>query len=126
MVASLDSPNMIAFFEAERIYPDVAAQRWYERLVGLDDHKARLLIELEMLLYPERLEQWSKRYHGGQVLRICELYGNRVPLILLEGDVGTGKTAFAETIRGWVARPIGAGRQVSILQINTQVPGTAH
>ena len=124
MVASLDSPNMIAFFEAERIYPDVAAQRWYERLVGLDDHKARLLIELEMLLYPERLEQWSKRYHGGQVLRICELYGNRVPLILLEGDVGTGKTALAETIGDALARQIGEGRQVHMLKINTQVRGT--
>ncbi len=124
MVASLDSPNMIAFFEAERIYPDVAAQRWYERLVGLDDHKARLLIELEMLLYPERLEQWSKRYHGGQVLRICELYGNRVPLILLEGDVGTGKTALAETIGDALARQIGDGRHVHMLKINTQVRGT--
>src|SRR5258708_36037601 len=99
MVASLDSPNMIAFFEAERIYPDVAAQRWYERLVGLDDHKARLLIELEMLLYPERLEQWRKRYHGGQVLRICEQYGKRVPLILFEGDVGTAKKPLAQPIR---------------------------
>jgi AAA+ superfamily predicted ATPase len=124
MVATLDSPNMIAFFEAERIYPDVAAQRWYERLVGLDDHKARLLIELEMLLYPERLEQWSKRHHMGQVLRICELYGNRVPLILLEGDVGTGKTALAETIGDALARRIGSGRQVHMLKINTQIRGT--
>ena len=124
MVATLDSPNMISFFEAERIYPDVAAQRWYERLVGLDDHKARLLIELEMLLYPERLEQWSKRHHAGQVLRICELYGNRVPLILLEGDVGTGKTALAETIGDALARRIGDGRQVHMLKINTQVRGT--
>jgi AAA+ superfamily predicted ATPase len=124
MVATLDSPNTIAFFEAERVYPDIAAQRWYERLVGLDDHKARLLIELEMLLYPERLEQWSKRYHGGQVLRVCELYGNRVPLILLEGDVGTGKTALAETIGDTLARQAGEGRQVHMLKINTQVRGT--
>jgi AAA+ superfamily predicted ATPase len=124
MVATLDSPNMIAFFEAERVYPDIAAQRWYERLVGLDDHKARLLIELEMLLYPERLEQWSKRYHGDQVLRVCELYGNRVPLILLEGDVGTGKTALAETIGDTLARQAGEGRQVHMLKINTQVRGT--
>ena len=124
MIPTLDPPNMIAFFEAERIYPDSAAQRWYERLVGLDDHKAQLLIELEMLLYPERLEQWSKRYHGGQVLRACELYGNRVPLILLEGDVGTGKTALAETIGDALARRIGAGRHVHMLKINTQVRGT--
>ncbi len=124
MITTLDSPNMIAFFEAERVYPDISAQRWYERLVGLDDHKARLLIELEMLLYPERLEQWSKRCHGGQVLRICDLYRNRVPLILLEGDVGTGKTALAETIGDALARQIGEGRQVHMLKINTQVRGT--
>src|SRR6266571_5644640 len=124
MEATLDLPNMIAFFEAERVYPDIAAQRWYERLVGLDDHKALLLIELEMLLYPERLEQWSKRYHGGQVLRICDLYRNRVPLILLEGDVGTGKTALAETIGDALARQIGEDRQVHMLKINTQVRGT--
>ena len=124
MVATLNPTNMIAFFEAERIYPDIAAQRWYERLVGLDDQKARLLVELEMLLYPERLEQWSKCYHDGQVLRICDLYGNRVPLILLEGDVGTGKTALAETIGDALARQIGEGRQVHMLKINTQVRGT--
>lgn len=124
MVATLDSPNMVAFFEAERVYPDSAAQQWYERLVGLDDHKARLLIELEMLLYPERLEQWSKQYHGGQVLRICDLYHNRVPLILLEGDVGTGKTALAETIGDALARQIGDGSHVHMFKINTQVRGT--
>src|SRR6266516_1829620 len=124
MVATLDPPNMIAFFEAEHIYPNIAAQRWYERLVGLDDHKARLLIELELLLYPERLEQWSKRYHSGQVLQICDLYSNLVPLILLGGDVGTGKTALAETIGDALARQIGEDRKVHLLKINTQVRGT--
>src|SRR5260370_15162100 len=77
-----------------------------------------------MLLYPERLKEWSKRYHGGQVLRICDLYRNRVPLILFEGDVGTGKTALAETIGDALARQIGEGRQVHMLKINTQVRGT--
>jgi AAA+ superfamily predicted ATPase len=124
MVTTVDYPKTITFFEAERIYPDNNAQRWYERLVGLDDHKTRLLIELEMLLYPERLEQWSKRNHAGQVLQICELYRNRVPLILLEGDVGTGKTALAETIGDALARQIGENRHVHMLKINSQVRGT--
>src|SRR5260370_14180197 len=77
-----------------------------------------------MLLYPEGLKEWSKRYHGGQVLRICDLYRNRVPLILFEGYVGTGKTALAETIGDALARQIGEGRQVHLLKINTQVRGT--
>lgn len=66
--------------------------------MGLDDYKRRLSIELEMLLYPELLESWSRKYHQGKVLRLCEQLRDRVPLVLLEGDVGTGKTALAETI----------------------------
>ena len=51
----------IQFFELEREYPNDEAQDWYNRLVGLDDHKRRLLVELELLLYPERVEEWSQR-----------------------------------------------------------------
>jgi hypothetical protein len=57
------NPSGISFFEAECTFPDDAAQSWYESLKGLDDHKEKLLLELEMLLYPERLEAWSKRHH---------------------------------------------------------------
>jgi len=124
MVTTLETSTIHTFFEVERVYPDDMAKGWYERLVGLDEHKARLLIELEMLLYPERLVQWSKANHNGQVLRLCELYRNRVPLILLEGDVGTGKTALAETIGDALARHIGGGKHVHLLKMNTQVRGT--
>lgn len=112
------------FFEAERDYPDDAARAWYERLVGLDEHKQRLVLELEMLLYPERLEQWSRTHHGGRVLQACAHYRTRVPLILLEGDVGTGKTVLAETVGDALARHIGDGAHVHLLKINTQVRGT--
>ena len=49
---STRTDSLLSFFEAERTYPNDAARAWYERLVGLDDHKTRLLIELEMLLHP--------------------------------------------------------------------------
>jgi AAA+ superfamily predicted ATPase len=118
---STRSDSLLSFFEAERIYPNDAAKAWYERLVGLDDHKARLLIELEMLLHPELIVNWSKKHHH-KVLRICELQENRVPLVLLEGDVGTGKTALAETIGDSLARK--TGKRTHLLKINTQVRGT--
>jgi len=124
MVTTLNTPTLLSFFEVERVYPDDTARNWYDRLVGLDDHKERLLIELEMLLHPERLEEWSRRYHHGQLLRLCELYRNRIPLILFEGDVGTGKTALAETIGDALARRIGGDTHVHLLKINTQVRGT--
>lgn len=124
MVTTLNPTTLLLFFEVERVYPDDTARNWYERLVGLDDHKKRLLIELEMLLYPERLEEWSRRYYHGQLLRLCELYRNRIPLIILEGDVGTGKTALAETIGDALARRIGGDTRVHLLKINTQIRGT--
>ena len=110
------------FFEVERAYPNKEALAWYESLVGLDAHKEQLLVELEMLLFPERLAGWSKKHHGGRVLRLAESLGGRVPLVLLEGDVGTGKTALAETIGDALARSVGG--KVRLLKVNTQVRGT--
>jgi AAA+ superfamily predicted ATPase len=113
--------SLLSFFEAERTYPDGAARAWYNRLVGLDDHKSRLLIELEMLLHPDAIVNWSKKHHR-KVLRLCELQQNRVPLVLLEGDVGTGKTALAETIGDPLSRL--TGKKTHLLKINTQIRGT--
>jgi AAA+ superfamily predicted ATPase len=123
MRVSQDPSQLVKFFEFEKVFPDKVAQSLYERLVGLDDHKARLLIELEMLLYPEQLEAWSIKHHG-YVLRLCEQQRNRVPLILLSGDVGTGKTVLAETIGDALARRIGEEARVHLLKINTQIRGT--
>lgn len=114
----------IQFFELEREYPNDEARDWYNRLVGLDEHKRRLLIELELLLYPERVEDWSKKHHK-RVIRLCELLRQRVPLVLLEGDVGCGKTALAETIGDALARGTG-GQKVHLLKVNTQVRGSGH
>lgn len=115
--------GLLTFFETERTYPDEASRALYERLVGLDEHKERLLMELEMLLYPQRLEAWSREHHG-RVLRLCESYQSRVPLVLLEGDVGTGKTALAETVGDALARSTGSEGRVHLLKVNTQVRGT--
>jgi SpoVK/Ycf46/Vps4 family AAA+-type ATPase len=119
-----DSRAVKNFFEAERVYPDDDAKALYDRLMGLDDYKRRLLIELEMMLYPESLESWSREYHQGKVLHLCERLRDRVPLVLLEGDVGTGKTALAETIGDALARKIGNNKKVHLLKINSQVRGT--
>jgi AAA+ superfamily predicted ATPase len=123
MANTLRNPSGISFFEAECTFPNDDSQIWYESLKGLDDHKANLLLELEMLLYPERLAEWSRRHHRGVVLKLCERTRNRIPLILFEGDVGTGKTALAETVGDALARRLQSGR-VHLLKMNTQVRGT--
>lgn len=112
------------FFEIEKTYPDEHARSWYERLKGLDEHKDRLLLELEMILFPNLVEEWSRRHHKNQILKICELQSNRIPLILMAGDVGTGKTALAETVGDALARRAGKNGRVHLLKINTQIRGS--
>lgn len=124
MTGKSDTSQVISFFEVERKYPDDNARAWYERLVGLDEQKHDLLVKLEMLLYPDKVEAWSRKHHGNRVLQLCELERNLVPLILFEGDVGTGKTAIAETIGDALARKAGGRSHVHLLKINTQIRGT--
>lgn len=112
------------FFEIEKTYPDENARSWYERLKGIDEHKERLLLELEMILFPDLVEKWSRQNHQNQVLKICELQRNRIPLVIIEGDVGTGKTALAETIGDALARRAGKNGSVHLLKINTQIRGS--
>jgi hypothetical protein len=109
------------FFEAERVYPNADARGWYDRLVGIDDHKNRLLLELELLLYPDRLAAWSREHHGKEI-RACQIMASRAPLVLLEGDVGCGKTVLAETVGDPLTER--AGGKVHLLKVNTQVRGT--
>jgi SpoVK/Ycf46/Vps4 family AAA+-type ATPase len=124
MTTKRETNQLVSFFELEQKYPDAHAKAWYERLVGLDQQKKELLIKLEMLLYPQKVEAWSRKHHGKRVLQICELERNLVPLILFEGDVGTGKTALAETIGDALARKAGSKGHVHLLKINTQIRGT--
>ena len=109
------------YFETELRYPNREARARYENLVGLDAHKARLLLELELLLYPDRLEAWSRKHHGA-VIALCGVYAHRPPLVLLEGDVGCGKTVLAESVGDPLAEMTGG--RVTLLKVNTQVRGS--
>lgn len=119
-MASKSSPHA-RYFESERTFPNPHARAWYDRLVGLDEQKRELLLELELLLYPDRLADWSQRQHGSQ-LQVCEIMATRAPLVLLEGDVGCGKTVLAETVGDALAQRTDS--RVHLLKVNTQVRGT--
>jgi AAA+ superfamily predicted ATPase len=114
------TPLASRFFETERVYPNAEARAWFDRLVGLDYQKKRLLLELE-LLYPDRLAQWSRKHHGKEI-GACQIMASRAPLVLLEGDVGCGKTVLAETIGDALAQV--AGGKVHLVKVNTLVRGT--
>ena len=84
-------------FDAVIEFPDNSSRVRYDSLVGLDEIKRRLVNEAHILLEPESLERWSASFHGGPLPASDALTG-RPPMFLFAGDVGTGKTALAETL----------------------------
>jgi AAA+ superfamily predicted ATPase len=84
-------------------FPDPDAQQRYAALVGVEEIKQRLVSEALILLDHQLVNTWSERHHGS-VLRAAQEVSARPPLIILAGDVGTGKTELAETFVDPVAR----------------------
>jgi len=91
-------------FERRASFPDIDARDRLARLVGLDDQKARLAKMLGLLVNPGSLKQWADRFHRGAASTLLQTVLRRPPLVVLAGDVGSGKSELAETIGDAVAR----------------------
>ena len=111
----------IGVFEEVREFPNPSAARRFASLVGLDHMKARLLKEAHLLFDPESLVAWSNKHHR-QKIRLIEFFRDRPPLFIFAGDVGTGKTALAETFGDAVARA--ADIRVTLYALSLNARGT--
>jgi SpoVK/Ycf46/Vps4 family AAA+-type ATPase len=96
-------PTLDELFDRRISYPDFEPQERLRRLVGLDGHIARLTKILSLLVNPAGLESWARKHHGN-VNGLLNSVLRRPPLVVLAGDVGSGKTELAETIGDAVAR----------------------
>ena len=96
-------PALDDLFERRISFPDVDARERLDRLVGLGDHKVRLTKILSLLVSPTSLEAWARKYHP-RAHGVLKSVLRRPPLVVLAGDVGSGKTELAETIGDAVAR----------------------
>lgn len=96
-------PTLDELFERRIAYPDFEPQSRLARLVGLDDQKSRLAKILGLLVNPGGLADWAQRHHPG-AQALVDTVLRRPPLVILAGDVGSGKTELAETIGDAVAR----------------------
>ena len=90
-------------FERRVTYPDVEPRDRLARLVGVDEQKSRLTKILALLVNPNGLRDWARRHQPGAEALIDSVL-RRPPLVVLAGDVGSGKTELAETIGDAVAR----------------------
>lgn len=96
-------PTLDELFERRITYPDFDPQARLARLVGLDDQKSRLAKILGLLVNPAGLTAWAHQYHP-DADTLLDTVLRRPPLVVLAGDVGSGKTELAETIGDAVAR----------------------
>lgn len=96
-------PHIDELFERRTVYPDVDVQARLARLVGIDEQKTRLAKSLALLVNPGSLEDWARRHHH-EARALLDSVLRRPPLVVLAGDVGSGKTELAETIGDSVAR----------------------
>ena len=96
-------PAIDGLFNRIITYPDVEARERLGRLVGLGDHKKRLAKILGLLINPVSLEDWASEFHPGAD-RLLDAVLRRPPLVVLAGDVGSGKSELAENIGDAVAR----------------------
>lgn len=93
-------------FAAAEEFPSDRARERFAGLVGLDTIKRQLLTEARALLDPGVVEAWSKKAHKEVIPAVTDVM-DRTPLVVLAGDVGTGKTELAETIGDPIARELG-------------------
>lgn len=100
--------------------PDPSIKARTERLIGFEDKFQRIFGNLKLLLDQEGLKGWSQKYYGLQ-LPIIQQFTDRYPLVILAGDVGTGKTAAAEAIADRAVREL--GKEGFFLKLSTRVRG---
>jgi len=103
-------------------FPDIDAHRRYSRLVGVDEAKSRLSKLLAILVNPTGPKNWGKKFHPDATVLI-DYVQRRPPLVILAGDVGTGKTELAETVGDAVARQEGIPVTLYPLSLATRGSG---
>lgn len=92
-------------------HPDKSAEERFEGLVGIDEQKLELTDFIVGILDPGRLRAWEKKHHPGG-LALLRRIERRAPLVVLAGDVGSGKTELATSVGSAVAKIIDDRLQV--------------
>lgn len=115
-------PAFSELFEKTVVYPDPDLKQRLDLLVGLDETKERIKKILSLLINPNGIQDWINKYHKG-ANQILNFVTRRPPLIVLAGDVGSGKSELAFTIGDAVARNEGLDVELFPLSLATRGQG---
>jgi len=99
----MDRITLDDLFDRRLDFPNLNARKRFTRLVGADEAKSRLTKILGILVNPAGPRLWAAKHHRDAEL-LLDYVERRPPLVILAGDVGTGKTELSETVGDAVAR----------------------
>lgn len=111
---------MANIFDNTLELPNSQLETRASNLIGFDDRFNRVYNNLKLLLDQEGIKKWSIEKHG-KVLPAIESLLDRYPLVIMEGDAGTGKTASAECIANRAVKLL--GKEGYFLKLSTRVRG---
>jgi len=111
---------MAEIFDTTSELPNSIIEKSTQSLVGFESKFNRIYSNLKLLLDQDSLVEWSKKHHKTELPVITQLK-DKYPLIILEGDAGTGKTVFAEAIADRMTREL--GKEGFFLKLSTRVRG---
>jgi len=100
--------------------PSAEIKNRTQNLIGFEKKFQRIFGNLKLLLDQEGLIEWSKKFHKVELPIIHQLT-DRYPLVILEGDAGTGKTVSAEGIADRMVREL--NKEGFFLKLSTRVRG---
>jgi AAA+ superfamily predicted ATPase len=109
-------------FDRRLDFPDLDARKRFTRLVGVDAAKSRLTKLLGILINPDGPAKWAAKHHP-EANVLLDYLSRRPPLVVLAGDVGTGKTELAETVGDAVARQEDIGITLYPISLATRGDG---
>jgi len=107
-------------FAAVEEFPNDRAQERFDGLMGIDWIKCQVATEAHALLDPGIVEAWSMHAHRAVIPAVRDVT-SRTALVVLGGDVGTGKTELAETVGDRIARDL--GKKVTLFPLSLSARG---
>ncbi len=110
-------------FESRRELPDAQLEAQAQRLIGFGRRYDRLCGQMRLLTDVAGVKRWADDHHGGGTALVAAL-GDRYPLVVFHGDVGTGKTATAEAAADALVRLLDVDG--FLLKLSTRVRGIGH
>jgi SpoVK/Ycf46/Vps4 family AAA+-type ATPase len=81
----------------ESSHPNKFAEKSFENLIAIEQQKEDLLSSLHLLFDKSNIEKWHKKHHHSKLSFLAKITDG-LPLIILAGDVGCGKTALANSV----------------------------